>query len=511
MSWFNKILFASTNQKLHFLKITFFLCVLGLMFGIIIIPYNDANDEYLHFGLTKFIADKHYLPVFNKDDYTNTECVKTTISMFGQVKNIPVCHTSYSVYPFPSHTISALFIAPIQKDVPYRYVFARLPNVLFFALFLLLVWKIIRLVFHSEDIRLAAFITVAFIPQVTFINSYINSDGFSLMIGALVVYMWFKTNNEGLTRRNIILGAIALGLLASAKYNYFILFPTTIVFLIFSIKRFRWKKIVAFFTVSVLSILTISGWWFTRNYILYKDALGFSTAKKAIYSIAPDYVTIADFGQNFFTTLLVTNWGVLSFKSFFATFGWMSIYLPNIFYIVIYFFVAISLFGWLFHFIDLYAQKQVFNLFKSRLFPLLAASLFTIIGSIGLSVWTSLNNDFQPQGRYLFPALIPVMIGVIKGLQYFSRMIKLNEKIIPITFAGWMMIMWFFSYLMLVFYYEIVRKDANIAQYFFYYEKMVFVLQNDLLRIFLLTGGTIVLVFLILKIWKNLLRDFNAS
>ena len=131
--------------------------------------------------------------------------------------------------------------------------------------------------------------------------------------------------------------------------------------------------------------------------------------------------------------------------------------------------------------------------------------------SIWLSLWTSVYNDFQPQGRYLFPALIPIMIGLINGIRHFSRIINASEKIFTGLLAGLMTILWIFSFLMLLFYYEIRRADSMVQNIFFYYEKMAFILHSDSLRALMLIGGFITIVLIIAFIWKNTLKHFNVS
>lgn len=499
---------SSLNDNWRFVSLIIAFGALASLLWILIIPYNGANDEYLHYGVARFIADENRLPVYNKDDYMKSWCEEIRTSQMHKMITTSVCQSSYSIFPMPSYVISALFIKFIDTDVPYRYIFARLPNILYFITFLLLTWATLKKVFVFENTRKIAFISIVLIPQIIFINAYVNSDGFSLMIGTFVVYMWFKIFNEGLMWKNIILGSIALGFLASTKYNYFILFPGTAIFILSSSKQLGWKKIITFSFAALLGVAILSGWWYARNYFLYGDALGFSTVKKTFEILAPNQSALADLGYNSFATLFGTNWSEWSFKSFFAVFGWTSITLPNIFYGAIFLFVALSFFGWLFHCVEIKnISKKI--LFKKS--PLYLAFFFTITASIWLSLWTSVYNDFQPQGRYLFPAVIPIMIVIIKGIQRFNKMINGGEKILIGLFAGLMTILWIFSYLMLAFYYEILRSDLIIQSVFFYYEKMVFALQNGSLRILILTTGSIILAYLIFKIWRNILRDINTS
>ena len=50
-----------------------------------------------------------------------------------------------------------------------------------------------------------------------------------------------------------------------------------------------------------------------------------------------------------------------------------------------------------------------------------------------LTIYYSYTTDYQHQGRYLLPALIPLMYYVVKGIQKFSE-----QKIGNRTFPGWL-------------------------------------------------------------------------
>ena len=498
-------------KRERFLVVILIFSIVASLLWAIIIPYDDANDEFLHYNVVRFLADEKRLPIFNKDDYTEIKCYRTAFPyLFGKIIDVPVCQSSYSIFPFPSYLISALPVLFIQKDASYRYLFARLPNIIYFAVFLIITWGIIRRFFSQKYIQKIAIITIAFIPQITFINSYVNSDGFSLMVGASVFYVWIRCLDDGLTKKNIILGAVSLGLLASTKYNYFALFPATAIFFLFSHKQFALEKILKFIIAVTIGIMTISGWWFIRNYFLYGDALGFSTVKKTLTALAPDNITIADFGHNFLSTLLITNWPIQSFKSFFAVFGWMSIYLPNIFYVITLLFFILSFFGWLFAFSNTIYEKKILTFLRSKRFPFFAASLTTIVITISLSVWTSLHNDFQPQGRYLFPALIPVILIIIKGLCSFSKMMNFNEKVVLSVLACWMTILWVVSHILLFIHY-LILPDNITGKELFIAREVHFISNSKAIMIYISLSGTVLVSFLIWKIWKNILRNDNTS
>ena len=59
----------------------------------------------------------------------------------------------------------------------------------------------------------------------------------------------------------------------------------------------------------------------------------------------------------------------------------------------------------------------------------------TIITPILLSLYYSYASDFQPQGRYIMPMLLPFMYFVVFGIQNILDKVIKNEKIKNILIA----------------------------------------------------------------------------
>ena len=67
---------------------------------------------------------------------------------------------------------------------------------------------------------------------------------------------------------------------------------------------------------------------------------------------------------------------------------------------------------------------------ESRLFTGVMAAAGVI--PFGLSLYNSYFSDYQPQGRYLMPMLIPLMYFVTKGLQNVLEHFVKPEKTEPV-------------------------------------------------------------------------------
>ncbi len=300
------------------------------------IPFRTGPDEIVHFDEARFIAEHNRFPVFDKEpDLIHTTCRTTAGS----------CYTSYATYPGLNYAISAGFMK-LQHALtgePYSelHFAARLTSVLSIPVYLFFLWKISQLLLIQRMARVTALMLGAFIPQVTFIGGYVNADAFSLAIGAAVTYLSVRLLCDGYSRFMPLYSGVALGLLALARAYFFPLFGLFAVAWAFAAFR-AWRedgrvRRVLFFSVATVAIaVVVGGWWYIRNFQLYGDALGLDTMTKAIETLAPDRLTLADKGWTFTSLLLDdADWRQLTFRSFWGVFGWLTVFLNSRIYVVI--------------------------------------------------------------------------------------------------------------------------------------------------------------------------------
>jgi len=222
-----------------------------------------------------------------------------------------------------------------------------------------------------------------------------------------------------------ILVGILIGLLLLSKLNY----RLYIAFFIFvalwrilvetpSFQRVQEvKRWLFLFTVALLVYLPIYGY---DQYVndFKKDEKVMSAAERhAGYRFKPSTLQndvsstypglrLKDKGITFQELLIQnSNWRDMSFKSFLGVYGYMDLvsdrdyyqavtYALGVFCLLIFFYTAFTLPG----------RDVIFFLFV-----LLFAGL-----AVGQSAYVSWINDYQPQGRYLFPILPMFMVGLAR-------------------------------------------------------------------------------------------------
>ena len=320
---------------------------------------------------------------------------------------------------------STQFLSGIVTDF---YLRLRLANAL---LYLLL---IITFAFRIRKIQWTVLFLIM-MPQLWYLFSYFNNDAFPLCISILLAWQvvdpesslnCFLTESNFRTNlgRGIFVGVL-LGFLLMSKLNYWI-YICYIGFIGFwgilldSAKEQRFlllKKWIFIGCVALAAYLPIYGYSQYVNDFSRSDKIAIAMEKYAEPRFKPSTVQkdpsstypgfhLRDKGRSF-QDVIIRNpeWWDLSFKSLFGLYGYMQFhsdkdyyqavhYILVAFFIVVFFYVALAL----------STKDMIFFFFV----------LCFVILNLGLSSYHSWVNDYEPQGRYLFPSLPMLMIGLAK-------------------------------------------------------------------------------------------------
>lgn len=389
-------------------------------------PFGKAPDERAHFGLMQFIAQYHSIPVAG--DARLSEVIGEYSFWYGALPPLP-------------YIAGALGIA-IGSIVKFGqlYLYARIISVLLGVGTVFLSFKIAKILFPKNYLfQLCVPLIVMLIPQLSFLFSYANNDAFTIFAVVLFYYFLLLLKEENYKPGYSLFLGLSAGLCLLSKPNAYIIIPLLLIYYLLSIRTVNWKTIIGSAAISGFTALVVSGWWFVRNYILYNgDLLALKT------STLTDIIGYKEQGWTLTRFLLETHWLKSSFVSLWAAFDHMNIFLPKWYYIFIFLLVVASLMG------ILTVNKKGCLKTEHNNRHYFIISILAIIFSVSLSIWNSYTNDYQPQGKYLYTSLIPLVSLFIFGLQEVIKLLLKKSIYITYFFAGLVVVFFAFNVYSLV-------------------------------------------------------------
>ena len=156
-----------------------------------------------------------------------------------------------------------------------------------------------------------------------------------------------------------------------------------------------WRRLRAA-AVALAAAIAVSGWWFVRNGLTYGWSDVLVQGRQA--EVAGSQVQTGAFGLAELGRFIAT-----SFHSFWGQFGWMSVPLSEREYRALIVLTVLACMGWL-----LLALRR--EPLPKGWIPLALTWLGVVAGDLAYNL-----KFVQPQGRYLFPALIPIAVFYVCG------------------------------------------------------------------------------------------------
>lgn len=417
---FKKKILNNLNEKKLTVLFIFF-CVF-CAFGLALIQSDDVGpDEKMKMDICKFIADYGELP------HGGDERVRD-----------PQWGISYGFTPIIPYMLGGLFIkiaSIFTQNMHYYYFAARLVSVMCYAVFLIFITKIGEKLFDKKIYKWFFIILISILPQMVFLGSYINNDSLAMMCISMIIYGWIIGLENKWNYRNCIFLAISLGLCALSYYNaYGYILTSAILFLISNFKfKIKFRDIMKKGVLIGIITFIICGWWFIRSAIIYDgDFLGLRTTDEYSEKYAVEEYknskreTPINLNESLYYMLVKRHWITITLKSFYIAFGKMSWFVYSWVYYLVWLIWIIEIAGYFiqkFFFKNHKITEQSFNrnLIESMFFINIGITAF-------LSIYYSYTSDFQPQGRYIMPMLIPFMYFVTSGIKFWVETFLKNEK-----------------------------------------------------------------------------------
>ncbi len=395
--------------------------VLQVVFGILYAyktPHWEAPDEPAHFNYVRQIAESGTLPVLAPGDYDQAYLEKIKTAKFPA--NASIDAIRYESYQPPLYYLAAAPVYLAARAFGLDTVLAlRLFSVALSVPLLLLAYRVLAQVFaENKVLGLAGVGFIATVPMHLAITAAINADTLAeLVLAALLLISVLRVQGKLSDRRFILLGGIGYGLALMTSTK---IYPSALLLLLaefgFINRRLEvrgwklevgsWKVLVSLFALA----LVISSWWFVRNALVYgvTDPLGWKMHDAIVTGQPTTTEWIARFGfKNIFADFFI-----ITFKSFWAQFGWMGVLVNDRIYVALFALTTAAMLGALLWVIRLARARANFSRSVLWNWLILAVLLFTTVLA---HAWYNLRF-VQPQGRYLFPALIPIAAFFVAGV-----------------------------------------------------------------------------------------------
>lgn len=424
----NKISSKKTERILGFI---FILLVFAAISSFAVLqPFGDPPDEINRYKVAQYICVHGTLP--------NGADPEIAIGGYG---------ASYAFQPILPYMIQGyamrIFFGFTQNYYILTYV-ARFVNVLFGVLMAVFVRKIAKEAFDKVPAQWLFTLLVVFLPQNLFLHSYVNTDSMAALSAAIIIYASLRGLKDAWKPKTCITLAVGIIFCALSYYNAYGVILSSILLFIYSylIKKngkstLDWKPFLQKGCFIAALVLVGIGWWFIRNAILYDgDFLGMAARSEcAVKTALPDYnpltkMTIKSSGKSIFFLLFNTEFVKKVIDSTIAMFSTMNLETYSFVYSGFKFIFAAALLSLLLPVKNRLYLKELPS--HTRTF-FNAAMLINIIIPILLCIWYSYSWDYQPQGRYILPLLIPFMyfvtVGFTKLQAFMGERILLGSKI----------------------------------------------------------------------------------
>lgn len=411
--------------------------------------YGDPPDEIDRFKVVSYICRYGRIPHGAEPEIL--------LDGFG---------ASYAFQPILTYMIQGFLLRFLKLFTIDNYVLllaARMVNVVFGVLMAYFVRQIAKQLWENSYLQWSFTILIVFLPQNIFIHSYVNTDSMAMLSVSIIYYALLRAQRNDYAKSDCVLLAVGIILCALSYYNaYGIILASILLFLFHHIhieetasgiksengvstpkKRIwiAWEPLLRKGTFISVIVLAGIGWWFIRNGILYHGDIFALQARRecAILTSTPEFnpltrATFFNSGRSLEDMLFGAFYIRLVRDSFIAMFGPMDIPTHGLIYVYykrlwITFCSAAILIPRFLCFPKIgssWNDKEGSLAERSgirKLFFYGCMLLFSLI-TIGLSVLYSYVWDFQPQGRYILPILIPFMHLVTLGIQKLCGLLQ---------------------------------------------------------------------------------------
>lgn len=380
-------------------------------------PKWQAPDEPAHFNYIRAIAETGALPVLQFGDYDHAYLEQIKAAKFPPT--MPIDAIRYEAYQPPLYYLAAtpVYLAARGAGLDATVIALRLFSVALGALVLLVAFRIVRAIFPDDNLLALATVGVmATVPQHLAVSASISNDLAAELV--LILILWLAVARVQSRISNLqfsILGGILFGAALLTKTTAYV--PGALLLVASGawrvtrdgtrITHHAVRSTLYVFALAALIALPM----FARGALVYgvTDPLGIARHDAVVVGQPTTAEVLAQRGA----ARVAFDFFVVTFKSFWAQFGWMGVLVNDRIYVALALLCAVALLGFTFHVSRLIRHPTVLTATQRACLGLLMLLL-----AVAFADYVAYNFKFlQFQGRYLFPALVSIAFVLVVGLR----------------------------------------------------------------------------------------------
>lgn len=415
------------EKRLEIGVLGFILCLYGILaWGYATrTPDWQIPDEPAHYNYIRQIVDTGELPVIEMGDWDQSYLDTLRSNNFSPDVTADIERVEYEDHQPPLYYLLQSIIFQISDG---DLITMRLFSAFLGGVVIISAWAAIRRIFpHQPWLGLSAAAFIAFLPQRLSIMAGVSNDSLAEMVAGLtslmIVDYLLRTPNENQKwwqERTLWLG-ILVGIAFITKTTIYYLSAIAGLAILLRWWREKWSFKSALKPIMLFAIpaLLMGAIWWIHGLQVYggTDFLGLQRHDEVVVGQlrTDDYVNLELGGSQ---RLYVENLTETTFHSFWGQFGWMALPMKtNIYRMLLLVVIGIGI-G-----IILYAiQKGWFKSLSKPQKEIFVLFVLTIV--LVFAQFLIYNRTFvQFQGRYLYPALIPLALWVVLGLSGWSNLL----------------------------------------------------------------------------------------
>jgi 4-amino-4-deoxy-L-arabinose transferase-like glycosyltransferase len=385
--------------------------LLGSLYALFTPPWQTP-DEPAHFNYVRHIAETGTLPELQRGDYPAEYLEQLKTQRFSP--ELSIAPVRYESHQPPLYYLLAAGVYRLVggQDLVANMRVLRLFSLLLGACTLALSYATVVSLFPGQ-MTLAGAVTcfAATLPMHLSMTTAVNSDALSELLAVASILLVVRSAATGWSKRRAVAIGLLLGLALLTKMQAYVAVALALAGLAWDGMvqgTSRLGRVLRLAATMVGTALLVALPWLLRNASVYGwgDLLAMARHDQVVQG---QFTTLAYVAQHGLGALLKS--GVLTtFQSFWGQFGWMAVPMPPRVYTLLAVACGVSAIG----LVGALITGALARLTMAQRRSLLLLAVWLLVTTAGF-VWWNLRF-LQHQGRYLFPALVPIGVGLVMGL-----------------------------------------------------------------------------------------------